>query len=41
MKIAILVMGVVDTGMTNPIDLLPIFNVASQVILQVKQKADA
>jgi len=39
-KIATLVMGAIDTGMKNPLDGMPIFNLQTQVLVQVKRKTD-
>ena len=39
-QMAILVLGVLDQGVKNPLDGLPIFQVASQVLMQVKRHPD-
>lgn len=40
LQMAIVVLGVVDQGITNPLDGLPIFQVATQLVMQVKRHAD-
>jgi hypothetical protein len=39
-QMAIMVLGVQDQGLTNPLDGLPIFQVASQLVMQVKRRSD-
>ena len=38
-RIALLVMGAVDTGLVNPLDGLPVFNLVTQALTQVKRVA--
>ena len=40
-KIAVVVMGVNDTGITNPLDGMPIFNMASQAVVQITRVHNA
>jgi hypothetical protein len=40
-KIATLILGVTDTGLLNPLDQLPLFNLNIQPIVQVKRKENA
>jgi hypothetical protein len=40
LKMAILVYSVVDQGLTNPLDGMPIFQVASQIVMQVERHID-
>jgi hypothetical protein len=39
-KLALMVQAVVETGITNPIDDMPLFNIVAQTLLQVKRKTD-
>jgi len=39
-EMALIVQGVVDTGQDNPLDGLPMFQIASQIVTQVKRKTD-
>ena len=38
--IAIVVQGVMDTGQENPLDGMPMFQIASQLVTQVKRQSD-
>ncbi len=40
LNIAVMVLGVTDQGLTNPLDGMPIFQVASQMVMQVKRHSD-
>ena len=40
-KVALLVISVVDSGLKNPLDQLPIFNVNAQPVIQMKKVTDA
>jgi hypothetical protein len=40
-KLGLLVPIVIDTGMVNPIDNAPIFNIPVNIVVQVKHKTDA
>jgi hypothetical protein len=39
-KLALLVQAVMETGMTNPIDDMPLFNIAAQTVVQITRKTD-
>jgi hypothetical protein len=39
-KLAILVQAVIDSGMTNPIDDVPIFQFVAQTTVQVRRKTN-
>jgi hypothetical protein len=39
-RIALLIMGASDTGLLSPLDGLPVFNIATQVVAQVKRVAN-
>jgi hypothetical protein len=39
-KLALLVQMIMETGMTNPIDGMPMFNIVAQTATQVKRKTN-
>jgi hypothetical protein len=39
-QVALIVLGVLDQGILNPLDGVPIFQVASQIVMQVKRRSD-
>jgi hypothetical protein len=39
-EMALIVQGVIDTGQENPLDGLPMFQIASQIVTQVKRQTD-
>lgn len=40
LNLAVMVLGVMDQGLTNPLDGMPIFQVASQIVMQAKSHVD-
>ena len=40
LQLALIVLGVGDQGITNPLDGLPLFQVASQIVMQVRRHVD-
>jgi hypothetical protein len=40
LDIAVLILGVLDQGIVNPLDGMPVFQVASQQFMQVKRHVD-
>jgi len=39
LRVAVMIQAVVDTGQTNPLDGLPLFNVVSQVMSQLQKRS--
>jgi hypothetical protein len=40
LQVAVIVLGVADQGMTNPLDGMPIFQIASQIVTRVTRHTD-
>jgi hypothetical protein len=40
LQIAILILGVMDLGIKNPIDQMPLFSLQSQVVTQTKRRTN-
>jgi hypothetical protein len=40
-QVAVLVMAIMDTGLKNPIDQMPVFGLTSQLMTQIRRKTDA